>query len=155
MLSRLTGLCILLSVLFSPAFAYAQSDTIQVTVGDSFTVTRPVSSSFLTWELGNFDARKVSLDSSSAPDTVGSYRFHFSALESGEVNIPFSLFRRTQLFDQKIDNHVVHVDIQDVEQLREQMREQRSQEWEREEEEEEPRPAVQQQEQREQQQQVE
>lgn len=88
-----------------------QSLTVQP--GDTFDVTLPVNSSFHSWELVDYDVRKLSLVSREPPSNVGDYRFVFETLGSGDVELEFRRNLNTAISTEELEEHFVAVNIQE------------------------------------------
>lgn len=103
-------------VLFAPSpleAAPSTSASIQVEPGDTFSVTRPVGSSFHTWKLDNYDVRKLSLIMKQPADTIGNYRFVFRTLGKGQTSLTFTKVLNTALGTEKLRNHTLTVTIEE------------------------------------------
>jgi TPR repeat protein len=82
-----------------------------VQVGDTFTISRPVNSSFHSWELADYDVRRLSLLSKRPADTIGEYHFTFEALEPGQSDLVFERFLNTALRSERVEELMVSVTI--------------------------------------------
>lgn len=113
------GLCFLVCVcllLIGVGTSSAQQETTQsltVDIEDTFSIERPIQSSFHSWELVDYDVRKVSLQQKIPADTPGRYRFVFEPLEIGRSQLVFRKKLNTALSSETLQNHVVSLTIEE------------------------------------------
>lgn len=96
-----------------PLFAQSSSEAVNVEPGDTFGIDRPVDSSFHSWELRNYDVRKLSLILKQPADTIGNYRYVFEALGEGQVTLVFEKYLNTAISTEKIQTHTVSVTVEE------------------------------------------
>lgn len=98
----------------SPLFAVEEtSESFSVQTGDTFVVKRPIDSSFHSWELDDYDVRKLSLIRKRPADTIGHYRFVFRTLSEGQVSLSFTKLLNTSLGSEELVNHTATVTIRE------------------------------------------
>jgi len=91
----------------------AADQFLTVQPGDTFDVALPVNSSFHSWELVEYDVRKLSLVSREPPSNVGDYRFVFKTLGSGETDLEFRKKLNTAISTEKLEERFTTVSIRE------------------------------------------
>lgn len=88
------------------------AEPLVVQVGETFEVSRGISSSFEHWKLTDFDPGMMAVVHETPPDTVGAYRIGFEALKPGTTTIELRKFQKTALTTRQRQTERVPVRIQ-------------------------------------------